>query len=371
MGCLNHVWPQNETLLNKDQIAGIKPAGLFFGRTTAFVSLRGIGTPMARQFRKLVLWIALAAAVLGLVALLVTPWPSVLVIRAIFDRGAAEASAKLEKHVPSGIRVDRNIQYISSDPDAKMDIIHPPAGTAMGPTIIWVHGGGFISGRRRDVENYAMVLAGQGFAIVNVDYTIAPEARYPKPVQQVIAALSFVSQEGTRLGIDPTRLILAGDSAGAQIAAQVANLVTAPDYARQVGISANIQPMQLRGVILFCGPYDLNLMGHGWFMRTTTWAYSGSRNHENDRSFQLMSVAKYVTPAFPPALISAGNGDPLLPHSVALENALRAHNVTVDTLYFPDHEPALGHEYQFDLDAEPGREALRRAAAFARKIGQI
>ncbi|WP_442579260.1 alpha/beta hydrolase [Mesorhizobium sp. ASY16-5R] len=331
--------------------------------------VRGVRFDMARLAGKLAACIALLSVALATAAYFVTPWPSVLVIRAIFDRGAAEASAKLEKHLPSGISVDGEIHYNPSDPDAVLDIVRPPAGTATGTTIVWVHGGGFISGRRADVENYARVLAGEGFTLVNVDYTIAPEATYPTPVQQVNEALGFLSREADRLGIDPDRLIIAGDSAGAQIAAQVANLVTAPGYARQVGFAAKIKPEQLCGTILFCGPYDLDLMGQSWFMRTTTWAYSGRRNHREDPSFQLMSVAKYVTSAFPPSFISAGNGDPLLPHSAALEDALRSRGVTVDTLYFPMHEPPLGHEYQFDLDAEPGRDALRQMVAFARRVG--
>jgi acetyl esterase/lipase len=205
--------------------------------------------------------------------------------------------------------------------------------------------------------------------VVNLDYTIAPEGTYPTPVRQVNAALGFLVRDATRLGIDPDRLIIAGDSAGAQIAAQVANLVTSPDYARRLGIAPAIRPGRLRGAILFCGPYDLELMGDGWFSRTTTWAYSGRRNHRGDASFQLMSVARHVTGAFPPSFISAGNGDPLLPHSIAMADALLARGVPVDTLYFRGHRPALGHEYQFDLDSAPGQEALRRATLFARRVG--
>ncbi len=324
---------------------------------------------MARSLGRILAWVALLLGLLALAAHFVTPWPSVLVIRAVFDRGAAEASARLERHLPPNLRVETDLTYDPSDPDAMLDIIRPPVGAAPGPTIVWVHGGGFISGRKGDVENYARILAGEGFTVVTVDYTIAPEATYPTPVRQVNAALGFLSREAARLGIDPNRLIVAGDSAGAQIAAQVANVITAPGYARQVGIVPAIRPAQLRGAILFCGPYDLDLMGDGWFARATTWAYSGRRNHRQDASFQLMSVSRHVTQAFPPTFISAGNGDPLLPHSEAMAAALRARGVTTDLLFFPAHQPALGHEYQFDLDREPGREALRRAVTFARRVG--
>jgi acetyl esterase/lipase len=324
---------------------------------------------MARLVARLLAWALLLLGVLAFVAWFVTPWPSVLLIRAIFDRGAAEASARLAPHVPPGIRVDRGLAYDPADPDARLDIIRPPAGATAGPTIVWFHGGGFVSGRRADVENYLRVLAGEGFTIANVDYTIAPEAHYPTPIRQANAALGYLTRAAPRLGIDPGRLILAGDSAGAQIAAELANLATAPAYARAVGIPPAIAARQLRGTILFCGPYDLDLMGDGWFARATIWAYGGRRDARADPAFRLMSVARHVTPAFPPSFITAGNGDPLLPHSVALAAALRSRGVAVETLYFPGHQPPLGHEYQFDLDTAPAREALGRATAFARRIG--
>jgi acetyl esterase/lipase len=63
--------------------------------------------------------------------------------------------------------------------------------------------------------------------------------------------------------------------------------------------------------------------------------------------------------------ITAGNGDPLEPHSRSLAEALTGQGVEADTLFFPaDHEPPVGHEYQFDLDQVPGQQALERILAF-------
>lgn len=306
-------------------------------------------------------------------AFVVSPWPSVWVIRAIFDHGAAASSEKLARYVPADIVAREGLPY-GPGPDERLDIFTPKdAAPGTLPVIVWAHGGGFVSGRRGDVANYLKVLAGRGFAVVNLDYTIAPEATYPRPIEQVNRALGHLAANGARLGLGTQPFILAGDSAGAQIAAQVANLVTSPAYARAVGIAPAIAADRLAGALLFCGPYDLALMRGGgiggWFMGTTTWAYSGVRDHRRNRAFQLMSVARHVTPAFPPAFITAGNGDPLAPHSVALAKALQARGVTVETLFFPpDRQPPLGHEYQFDLDETAAKVALERAVAFAKRI---
>jgi acetyl esterase/lipase len=254
--------------------------------------------------------------------------------------------------------------------------VHKPARINPGaPLVVWIHGGGFVSGRRSDITNYAKVLAGQGFVVVNVDYTIAPEATYPTPVRQVSKALAYLTREGANIGIDTSRIVLAGDSAGAQIAAQTAAVTVNPEYARRVGIIPGARPSQLAGALLHCGVYDVTRMGGGggvlgWFVKSTTWAYSGKRDWREAKGFETMSVAPNVTAAFPPAFISAGNADPLGPQSVAMADALEANGVNVERLFFPkDYQPPLGHEYQFDLDTDAGRLALTRTVAWLNRLG--
>lgn len=100
-------------------------------------------------------------------------------------------------------------------------------------------------------------------------------------------------------------------------------------------------------------------------MTTVLWSYSGDQNFAENEYFALANVTDYVTAAFPPSFISAGNSDPLLPHSVTLANRLEQLGVPTDTLFFPtDHEPGLGHEYQFVLDTEAGQLALERSVEF-------
>jgi acetyl esterase/lipase len=85
----------------------------------------------------------------------------------------------------------------------------------------------------------------------------------------------------------------------------------------------------------------------------------------NDPRFAYGSVINYLTPDFPPTFISAGNGDPLLSHSLAFADVLRSRGVYVDSLFFTDdYSPALPHEYQFNLDTDAGNLALERSVKF-------
>lgn len=313
-------------------------------------------------------WLAGAFALIGLLALafLLSPWPSVLVVRTIFDQGAAAASARLAPHVPATVTT-QTVGYDPRDPRALLDIHRPSRVRADAPVILWIHGGGFVSGRRGDISNYARLLAGRGFIVLNVDYTIAPEARYPTPVRQVNQALAFVAGHGAALGIGSRRVVLAGDSAGAQIAAQTAAVITNSGYARLVGVEPGLPADRLAGTLLYCGIYDVAALGSGggvigWFVQSAGWAYSGRRDWRNDRLFQTLSVAPHVTSQFPPTFISAGNADPLEPQSVAMARALRSAGVDVEELFFPaDYRPPLGHEYQFDIDSAAGQLALKRS----------
>ena len=101
-------------------------------------------------------------------------------------------------------------------------------------------------------------------------------------------------------------------------------------------------------------------------LAAVAWAYSGHRDYRADPFFtSTVSVPGHVTSAFPPTFLTVGNADPLLPQSLAFARALAERGVPVDTLFYEhDHQPPLGHEYQFELDLADGRAAYDRLVAF-------
>ena len=123
-------------------------------------------------------------------------------------------------------------------------------------------------------------------------------------------------------------------------------------------------------MVLTCGVFDLDLVDPSspagrLFFAPVLWAYSGTRAALADEEFRTMSVTPHVTADFPASFLTAGNADPLLPHSTALAARLEDVGVPVQTLFYPaEHSPALGHEYQFNLDSVDGRNALERIDTF-------
>lgn len=322
------------------------------------------------MLKKFVLAAAVAIVVVAVgvfAAFKLSPWPSVWLIRHSFDAGAQQAIQSVAPQLPTGVSVQKGLAYAPGD-DTRFDVFAPSDAQGPLPTVVWVHGGGFVAGSRADLSGYLQVLAARGFVTVAIDYTLAPEARFPTPVQQTNAALAYLVANAQRFHIDPRRIFLAGDSAGAQIAAQATLAISEPDYARRLGVRPGLARASLRGVVLFCGPYDpqtLNFEGpFGDFMRTVIWSYIGTRDPRDPRVAQ-MAVAPHVTSTYPPTFISVGNADPLAPQSLALADALRAQGIEVDALFFPkDHQPALAHEYQLLLSTAAGRASFERMVGF-------
>lgn len=320
-------------------------------------------------------WIVAIACILVLVgkaAIELSPRPQAFLIRWAFDATNKQMSAALAKHVPTGVSEQLDEQYDPADQDAFLDVYfltELEGKERVLPAVVWIHGGAWVAGNKNDIANYARILSSNGFTVASVGYGVAPDAEYPKPIQQVSAALAYLQENAVRLHIDVSKIFLAGDSSGSQVVAQIANIVTSPSYASTMGIAAPLDRTQLAGVILYCGPYDLGSLKFdgpwGNSPKALLWSYTGKKVFTDDPAIAPMSVIHHVTAGFPPTFISCGNDDALAPQSHAFADALGRLGVEVDSLFFEgDRTPPLGHEYQFNLDIKEGQLALARSVAF-------
>ncbi len=304
-----------------------------------------------------------------------SPYPSVWIIRYAFNKEAIKVNKQLEKFVPDNIETISNVNYDENDQDAYMDAYFDKNAVKSGnklPIIVWTHGGGLVSGDKNQLSNYCKILASKGYVVFSIGYTIAPEAKYPTPIQQLNKALAYISSNSNKFNADSSFFILAGDSAGSMISAATANIITSPKYAQLTKVQPGLNSNQLKGLLLYCGIYEIDNLktegAFGSFLQTVAWAYFGKKDISNDEYAQSASVTNFLTSSFPPTFISAGNKDPLLSQSVFLAEKLSTLDVPIDTLFFSEnHKPALEHEYQFTLNEE-GKLALERSIKFIKSI---
>ncbi len=332
--------------------------------------------------RKLFLWpvgIVLGLLIVVAVAFRVSPTPGALLVRAVFTKGGHKTLAAMEAKLPDyPVSVIANQQYRPGDKKAFLDVYMPASALQQQknlPVVVWTHGGGWLSGDKSDDAPYFKRLANQGFVVVALNYSLAPEKKYPTAIHELNDAYGYVQINAARFHADTSKIIFAGDSAGSQLSSQMAAIITNPAYAKEVNIKPNLQSSQLVGTVLFCGIYKMEALAEpnptlpkivSWGDSVTVWAYTGTRNRSSP-IIQQVSPYYHVTKDFPATFISGGNADPLTNvQSIPFADRLSSLGVPVTRLFFlTDHKPPLPHEYQFTFN-DDGEKAFTNMMQFLR-----
>ena len=139
--------------------------------------------------------------------------------------------------VPEGLRCFYDISYGPHGESNLLDIYMSEEVTSPKATIINIHGGAWVYGSKEVYKFYCMSLAKRGFVVVNINYRLAPENLFPSALEDINQALTFIEKHGKEYCIDKERLILVGDSAGAQLASHYAAIFTNSDFATLYGFS--------------------------------------------------------------------------------------------------------------------------------------
>lgn len=263
------------------------------------------------------------------------------------------------------VNIEKNLEYPSKLPCNTYDFYLPKENASNCPLVIWIHGGGFFAGDKSGVSNVATILAAEGFAVMAVNYVWAPEHPYPAATMQLnnlLRELQVLRERHPQADFD--RIFLAGDSAGAQIAAQLAAMETNPRLAAEMGASAVLPKGALKGTVLTCGPYDFPALGKVKGLRMkysiALWgrAYLGNGWKKSAVTHQTV-VEKWVTSDYPPSYITDGNTFSFEVQGRRLGEALRRNNVPVTELYFDLNACGeVPHEYLFLLERSDAVQAL-------------
>jgi acetyl esterase/lipase len=244
-----------------------------------------------------------------------------------------------------GAVVENSVAY-GDDPRQRMDIYFPDKGKREAPVVVFVYGGSWRSGNRRDYAFVGTALARQGFIVAIPDYRIYPKAVFPTFVEDVAEAVARVSRTVAKR----RPIVLMGHSAGAQIAA----LVTLdPRYLKANGIDVC---RKIAGFVGLAGPYD----------------FQPPRELYN-RIFPkpLLAASRPINFAgghHPPSLLISGTFDLVVNPSETKElaAALRRSGNDVRTVFYP----RLGHVTLIGTVAPPLRQfapTLKAVSAFVRQ----
>ncbi|HBZ95998.1 MULTISPECIES: alpha/beta hydrolase [unclassified Pseudomonas] len=131
----------------------------------------------------------------------------------------AQASVEVDL---SGIIVDTKVIQVNGQP-LTLKVVRPEGARGILPGFMFFHGGGWVLGDYPTHERLIRdLVVGSGAAAIYVDYTPSPEAKYPTAINQAYAATKWVADNGSQIGVDGSRLAVAGNSVGGNMAAVVA-----------------------------------------------------------------------------------------------------------------------------------------------------
>lgn len=195
--------------------------------------------------------------------------------------------------------VATDVPYNLPNVRARGDLYLPTGGGSKG-TIVFVHGGSFIGGDRSQLWTLNGPLARQltrGWAIFNINYSLAPHDPFPDAVHDVSAAVGWVRANASAYGINGATVVLAGYSAGGTIVADAA-------LAANSGTALYGPLAEVQGWVGIAGLYDLDHPGgNGWLAR---WLWQARH--------RLASPLANLDADDPPGLVLAGRSDTLAPH---------------------------------------------------------
>ena len=171
---------------------------------------------------------------------------------------------------------------IPGGPDGKISItvVRPAERNGSLPAVVYTHGGGWVLGNFATHERLVRDLTEQsGAAFVFVNYPRSPEARYPIAIEQVYSTVLWVAERGAELGLDGSRLAVAGDSVGGNMTAAV-TLMAKERGGPAIRYQALLYPVT--NADFDTGSYDSSPRDHGWPARA--WSGSGMPTSPMSRS---------------------------------------------------------------------------------------
>lgn len=271
---------------------------------------------------------------------------------AVLTSSCARHLGKPDGAAPPRLKLDwtvqRDLRFTPVDwPKPLLADLYTPAGDAPPggwPAVVVIHGGGWSSGDREQVEGIARRVARRGYVTLNITYRLVPESIFPAQVVDVQQAVRWLRGHAADYRVDPARIGAWGYSAGAHLAAMLGGL-SPGDRLYQPG--AEVKAVVAGGI-----PSDLRKFHGG----TIVPKFLGERWSENSRAFRESSPAAYVTPGDPPVFLYHGGWDQLVPFDQASDYQLALDAAGVPNELYELR--GLGHITAFLMDGEAVQRGL-------------
>lgn len=212
--------------------------------------------------------------------------------------------------IPDSVREVKDIEYGNADGHALLlDLYLPKDARKPVPGLIFVHGGGWKGGNRRDYLPYTIRFAERGYAAATISYRLVKDATFPGCVQDAKCAVRWMRAKGGEYGIDPDNIAILGGSAGGYLSMMVGYT---PEVAPLGGAGGHEEvSSRVQAVVNLYGPTDLAAE----IARTSPEVlnFIGKPYEEAPNLYVEASPITYVSADDPPTLVFHGTVDDIVP----------------------------------------------------------
>lgn len=271
-----------------------------------------------------------------------------------------------------GLDLFRDLRY-GSERGQSLDILRRPLSESSKlPVLVFFHGGGWVSADKKIYDGIAATFARSGFLTFNVNYRLAPKHRFSASLRDAVRAVDWIDRNVERYGGDRSAMVLAGDSAGAQIASWYASALHNDSLLRQIGIQSPVSRVSVKGMLLFYGVFDFDtvLDARFPFIKIFARSFLGADSQEYARNSKLASPIRQVSRNLPPVWLCVGEEDGLCAQSQAYASALEDQGVCCRTLFFSG-EYRANHGFLFFRWLRSSQTAVASALDFLRDFVKV
>jgi acetyl esterase/lipase len=237
-------------------------------------------------------------------------------------------------HASNQYQIFPDITYLTANNyDAKLDVYKRRDTTGPQPTLIWIHGGGWVGGNKESALMSLMPWFAMGWNVVNVEYRLARVSLAPAAVEDCLCALRWVVGQAKNYDFDTSRLVVSGDSAGGHLALATGMIPESAGLDRQC---PGVPLPKVAAIINWYGITQVGDLLDGPDRKPYAVAWLSSLPNREEIA-KRVSPLTYVRPGLPAVLTIHGDADPTVPYTQAmrLHESLKKADVPNELLTIP------------------------------------
>ena len=250
-------------------------------------------------------------------------------------------TAEWATHALNEYAVVPNVTYLTATGyEAKLDVYRRRDVPTAQPTLVFYHGGGWVTGTKESSVMSIMPWLEMGWNVVNVEYRMARVATAPAAVEDALCALRYVVSQAKNYNIDVNKIVVSGESAGGHLALAAGMIPASTTFTSICAgggfTSSEMSVPKVAAIVNWYGITDLNDMLAGPNARSYAVQWVGG-SADRDALAKSVSPLTYVRADLPPILSIQGDADPIVPYSqnVRLRDALTKAGVKNELFTIP------------------------------------